>query len=223
VRAEYQRAKICGANANSLLQPFGDPGVDLAAVFRCADVTLAIGEQTLDVKGGDVRYTQPGIDRNGYPRGSPKTDHRGSLQNRPMVNITRDVDLDARANILGQHEQCLERRKEAASHSLGTAGMVPAKDPEGHRSPPDYCGRLSASRGRRPPTAGRLGEGCAGKTGQRGDPRLGPQSWRYPRWRQRPRRNPAAAHRRVPASPTERPSSWDSRKVVTPRGSGRTW
>lgn len=35
------------------------------------------------------------------PRGSPKADHRGSLQNRPMVIITRDVDPDARANTLG--------------------------------------------------------------------------------------------------------------------------
>ncbi|MBI1791144.1 MAG: restriction endonuclease subunit S [Acidobacteria bacterium] len=25
------------------------------------------------------------------PRGSPKTDHRGSLQNRPTIDITRDV------------------------------------------------------------------------------------------------------------------------------------
>src|SRR5438128_10974020 len=74
------------------------------------------------------------------PRGSPKTDHRGSLQNRPTINITRDVDLDSRANSLGQHEQCLERRKEAASHSVGTAGRVPAKDPEGDRSPPDHRG-----------------------------------------------------------------------------------
>src|SRR5260370_663430 len=50
---------------NSLLQPFRDPGEDLAPVFRCTDVTLAVWEQTVDVKGGDVRYPQPGVDRNG--------------------------------------------------------------------------------------------------------------------------------------------------------------
>src|SRR5262249_47496554 len=84
-----------------------------------------------------------------------------------------------RANTLGQHEQCLERRKEAASHSLGTAGMVPAKDPEGHGGPPDHGGGLPASCRHPPATTGRLGKGSTSKTDQRGDPRprLGPTSF----------------------------------------------
>src|SRR5215471_15871688 len=104
--------------------------------------------------------------------GHPKPTIEGHFQNRPILNITRDVDFDARANTLGQHEQCLERRKEAASYSLGTAGMVPAKDPEGHRGPPDHGGGLSASCRHPPATTGRLGKGSTDKTDQRGDPRL---------------------------------------------------
>jgi hypothetical protein len=65
VRPEYERTEFCGTSANSLLQPFRDPGVDLSTVFRRTDVTLAVGQQTTDVKGGDVRYTQPSVDRNG--------------------------------------------------------------------------------------------------------------------------------------------------------------
>src|SRR6516225_12413353 len=89
--------------------------------------------------------------------GHPKPTIEGHFQNRPMVNITRDVDLDARGNTLGQHEQCLERRKEAASYSLGTAGMVPTQDPGGHRYPPDHCGRLSTGSRHPCATTGRLG------------------------------------------------------------------
>src|SRR5438128_861675 len=70
------------------------------------------------------------------PRGSPKTGHRGSLQNRPTITIIQDVDFGARAATLGRCEQCLERGKEAASHSIWAARLVAAQDPEDHRCPP---------------------------------------------------------------------------------------
>ncbi len=70
------------------------------------------------------------------PRGSPKTGHRGSLQNRPTITIIQDVDFDARAATLGRCEQCLERGKEAASHSIWPARLVAAQDSEDHRCPP---------------------------------------------------------------------------------------
>jgi integrase/recombinase XerD len=70
------------------------------------------------------------------PRGSPKTGHRGSLQNRPTITIIQDVDFDVRTDTLGRCEQCLERGKEAASHSVWPARLVAAQDSEDHRCPP---------------------------------------------------------------------------------------
>ena len=62
------------------------------------------------------------------PRGTPKTGHRGSLQNRPTITIIQDVDSDPRVATLGQCEQCLERRKETTSYRVRAAGLVDAKD-----------------------------------------------------------------------------------------------
>jgi hypothetical protein len=70
-----------------------------------------------------------------FPRGSPKTGHRGSLQNRPTIAITRDIDFDLRATTLSRCEQCLERGKQTTSNRIRAAGMVAAEDPEGHRRP----------------------------------------------------------------------------------------
>src|SRR5437667_5934941 len=70
------------------------------------------------------------------PRGSPKTGHRGSLQNRPTITIIQDVDFDARAATLGRCEQCLERGKETASYRIRAARLVAAQDSEDHRCPP---------------------------------------------------------------------------------------
>ncbi|MBZ5624842.1 MAG: hypothetical protein LAQ69_40000, partial [Acidobacteriia bacterium] len=64
------------------------------------------------------------------PRGSPKTGHRGSLQNRPTITIIQDVDFDTRAGTLGRCEQCLERGKETASYRFGAAWLVAAEDSE---------------------------------------------------------------------------------------------
>src|ERR1044071_1891212 len=80
------------------------------------------------------RDTHPGT-LEGIPRGSPKTGHRGSLQNRPTITITRDIDFALRAATLGRCEQCLERGKETASYRIRAAGMVAAKDPKGHWRP----------------------------------------------------------------------------------------
>src|SRR5207302_1828534 len=87
------------------------------------------------------------------PRGSPKTGHRGSLQNRPTITIIQDVDFGARAATLGRCEQCLERGKEAASHSIWAARLVAAQDPEDHgvrrETAADYL--RAAGIGLRPP------------------------------------------------------------------------
>ena len=62
------------------------------------------------------------------PRGTPKTGHRGSLQNRPTITIIQDIDFDSRVDTLGRCEQCLERRKETTSYRIRAAGLVDAKD-----------------------------------------------------------------------------------------------
>jgi hypothetical protein len=69
------------------------------------------------------------------PRGTPKTDHRGSLQNRPTMTIIQDVDSDPRVATLGRCEQCLERREETASYRIGTARLVNSEDRGSHWSP----------------------------------------------------------------------------------------
>jgi hypothetical protein len=56
-----------------------------------------------------------------YPRGSPKSGHTGSPENRPMRNRVRTL---ADGGILRRCEQRLERAKEARSPRAGTAGMV---------------------------------------------------------------------------------------------------
>jgi hypothetical protein len=55
------------------------------------------------------------------PRGSPKSGHTGSPENRPMRNRVRTL---ADGGILRRCEQRLERAKEARSPRAGTAGMV---------------------------------------------------------------------------------------------------
>jgi len=114
---------------------------------------------------------ESGSHRDGPPRGSPKTGHRGSLQNRPTITIIQDVDFDTGAATLGRCEQCLERRTKTASYSIGTVGLVAAEDSEDHRRPTRDGRRLSARGGHRCTSAGCLGTECAGKTGQRSDPR----------------------------------------------------
>jgi hypothetical protein len=98
---------------------------------------------------------------------------RRTTRRRPQALVAA-----SRVTLLQDPEQCLERREKAANHRFGAAnhrfgkaGIVPAKDPEGHRGPPDHRGRLSASRRHLRAAAGRLGEVCAGKTHQRAAPR----------------------------------------------------
>src|SRR6516164_6897947 len=62
-----------------------------------------------------------------FPQGSLKTGQSGSLQNRTTVKA-RDIDVDRSPCRLCRHEQCLERRKETASHRTGKARMVFTKD-----------------------------------------------------------------------------------------------
>src|SRR5205823_6773478 len=97
--------------------------------IRCLNRSKAFGAMTRLTSG-------PAVKLNPRPRGSPKTGHRGSLQNRPTITIIQDVDFGARAATLGRCEQCLERGKEAASHSIWAARLVAAQDPEDHRCPP---------------------------------------------------------------------------------------
>src|SRR5437870_3834916 len=62
-----------------------------AGLSKCVDLRLV---SRLEFGSGAVamRYE---------PRGSPKTGHRGSLQNRPTITIIQDVDFDARLDTLG--------------------------------------------------------------------------------------------------------------------------
>src|SRR6202011_1017556 len=59
----------------------------------------------------------------------------------------QDIDSSGRVSSLSQHGECLEGRGETANHSLGTTGMVSAKDPRDHASASRDHQRLSARRG----------------------------------------------------------------------------
>src|ERR1035438_1636799 len=59
----------------------------------------------------------------------------------------QDIDSSGRVSSLSQHGECLEGRKETANHSLGTTGMVSAKDPAGHTGTSRDHQRLSERRG----------------------------------------------------------------------------
>src|SRR5580692_12675949 len=59
----------------------------------------------------------------------------------------QDIDSSGRVSSLSQHGECLEGREETANHSLGTTGMVSAKDPRDHASASRDHQRLSARRG----------------------------------------------------------------------------
>ena len=67
----------------------------------------------------------------------------------------QDIDSSGRVSSLSQYGECLERREETTNHSVGTTGMVSAKDPEGHASTSRDHQRLSARR--------RCGNMAAGK------------------------------------------------------------
>ena len=60
--------------------------------------------------------------------------------------VLEDTDSSERVSTLSQHGECLEGRKEAATHSLGTTGMVSAKDPRDHPSASRDHQRLSKRR-----------------------------------------------------------------------------
>jgi hypothetical protein len=59
----------------------------------------------------------------------------------------QDIDSSGRVSSLSQHGECLEGREETTNHSLGTTGMVSAKDPRDHASSSRDHQRLSARRG----------------------------------------------------------------------------
>ena len=71
----------------------------------------------------------------------------------------QDIDSGGRVSSLSQHGECLEGREETANHSVGTTGMVSAKDPRGHASTSRDHQRLSARR--------RCGNMAAGKMATR--------------------------------------------------------
>src|SRR5271157_437043 len=58
--------------------------------------------------------------------GHPKPAIEGHLKTGQRRNDVRDIDDGERRSSLRRHGQCLERRKETASHSTGAAGMVAA-------------------------------------------------------------------------------------------------
>src|SRR5713226_540698 len=67
----------------------------------------------------------------------------------------QDIDSSGKVSSLSQYGECLEGREETANHSVGTTGMVSAKDPRGHASTSRDHQRLSARR--------RCGNMAAGK------------------------------------------------------------
>src|SRR5689334_3830625 len=68
----------------------------------------------------------------------------------------QDIDSSGRVSSLSQHGECLEGREETANHSVGTTGMVSAKDPRGHASASRDYQRLSARRGCGDMAAGKM-------------------------------------------------------------------
>src|ERR1035438_10614422 len=58
----------------------------------------------------------------------------------------QDIDSSGRVSSRSEHGECLEGREETANHSVGTTGMVSAKDPRGHASASRDHQRLSARR-----------------------------------------------------------------------------
>src|SRR5207248_5881733 len=56
------------------------------------------------------------------PRGSPKTGHRGSLQNRPTITIIQDVDFDARRLPSVDVSNVLNEEKKQQVIALGRLG-----------------------------------------------------------------------------------------------------
>src|SRR6266446_3984784 len=68
----------------------------------------------------------------------------------------QDIDSSGRVSSLSQHGECLEGRKETANNSLGTTGMVSAKDSRGHASASRDHQRLSARRGGGNMAAGKM-------------------------------------------------------------------
>src|ERR1019366_1718618 len=53
-------------------------------------------EKRVTTRVREINTPPQEVGQRAHPRGSPKTGHRGSLQNRPTINITQDVDFDAR-------------------------------------------------------------------------------------------------------------------------------
>ena len=68
----------------------------------------------------------------------------------------QDIDSSGRVSSLSQHGECLEGREETTNHSLGTTGMVSAKDPGDHASSSRDHQRLSARRGCGDMAAGKM-------------------------------------------------------------------
>src|SRR5436309_13724753 len=68
-------------------------------------------------------------------------------------------------------EQCLERRKETASHSPWAFGLVTATDPESGKRPPRDRIELPEGGRRCGATARGMGMAARGKTGHTGDQR----------------------------------------------------
>src|SRR5690348_10526660 len=68
----------------------------------------------------------------------------------------QDIDSSGRVSSLSQHGECLEGREETANHSVGTTGMVSAKDPRGHASASRDHQCLSARRGCGDMAAGKM-------------------------------------------------------------------
>src|SRR6266496_3834884 len=92
-------------------------------------------------------------------RGYERATQRKNLSEHPKAAIhdhlksghtfrrnVQDIDSSGRVSSLSQHGECLEGREETTNHSLGTTGMVSAKDPRGHASSSRDNQRLSARR-----------------------------------------------------------------------------
>ena len=79
VLAKNEAAVFLSALANPLLEPFRDPGIDLSAVFRRPDMTLAICQQATNMEGAHIRYSKTRVE--GY------RDEIGEILAVPSVSI----------------------------------------------------------------------------------------------------------------------------------------
>src|ERR1019366_4210403 len=145
IRVALQGADSISEPANASPEPTFRLNSELVIVP--VTVTDRAGKSVQDLRSINFSVTDP--------RRSPKTGQWWSPENRPMRKRSgRYSDV---GNTLRQSEQCLERRKEEASHRTRPTRLDATWDGRGHGRPPGDCSRIFKGRGYSRAPAGRLG------------------------------------------------------------------